>query len=154
MTALDTSESIALEAVRRLALCTVAQGAETDLGAQVFQGRRKVSEDMIPCVALIEAQDTVARERRGTLVSVSQRYIAFAYVPCDPSHPNTAAHAALRDMKRAVFTTAAVPDWNWQRQVLDVEYLGKDIGPRADGQAFVVVALEFAVHFTEDVARP
>lgn len=154
MTTLDTSESVAAEAVRRLSLCTTAQGAETDLAREVYQGRRKISDDMIPCVTLIEAQDTVNRERRGTLVNVAQRYVAFAYVACDPRHPNTAAHAALRDMKRAVFTTAGAADWNWQRKVIDVEYLGKDIGPRADGQAFVVVAMEFAVHFVEDVAAP
>ena len=43
---LRTAEAVSVEAVRRLALCTKDQGAETDLGAKVYPGRKKISDDM------------------------------------------------------------------------------------------------------------
>lgn len=151
---LRTGEAVAAEAVRRLKLCTISQGAETDLGVKVYQGRKKVSDDMIPCVVLIEGPDQVERTRVGTQCSIGQSFVAFAYLRCDPMDPNVTAHQAIRDIKRAMFTDAGRPDWQWGRRVPDVEYRGREIGPRADGAAFVVAAVEFAVHFVEDVAAP
>ena len=151
---LNTAEAIGEEIARRLALCTQVAGAESNLGAKVYRGRRKVDDTMIPCVSLIEADDKPTQKGTGTSVEVAQHYVMFAYVPCDPSDPNTAAHAAIRDMKRAIFRTGGHASATWDRAVVRVHYLGRDIGPRADGAAFVVAAIEVSVEFIEDLASP
>lgn len=151
---LHTAEQIAAEVSRRVATCTKAQGAETDLAAQVYLGRIKITDDEIPCVTIIEGPDDVARTRTRTEYELAQVYTLYAYVPCDPSHPNTAAHAAIRDLKRAIFRTDGKPDQRLGGNVLSVEYQGREIGPRADGQAYVVGAIRFAAQYVEDVANP
>jgi hypothetical protein len=149
------AEQIAAEIADRLATRTVALGAETNLGVKVYRGRTRIHDDMIPCSVVIEGDDVVARERGvGPTVKIEQRYVLMAYVPCDPDHPNDAAHKALRDLKRAIFVTAGKPDATWGRKVKDVEYLGRDIGPRADGAAFVLAVIEIAVEFPESLAAP
>lgn len=156
MALLQTAEAIGLEISTRLATRTVALGAETDLGAQVFRGRRIVDDDQIPCTTLIEGSDEIEEnESQRTLEArIKQTYVALAYIPCDPVNPNDAAHAAIRDMKRALFTTAGVPDRTLGSKVKRVHYRGRDIGPRADGAAFVVASLEVAVEFVENLATP
>lgn len=133
----------------RLATCTAAQGAETNLGAAVYRGRRKVSDDMMPCAVLVEGAEDRKPDQAGrsTTVKLDVPYMLHAYVPCDPSNPNLAGHAAKRDLKRAVFrgepsTTRLIT------------YHGADIAPRADGAAFVLVALAVSVEVVEDVANP
>lgn len=155
MTAIRTQEALAAEVVRRVSLCTVAQGAETDLGRKVYEGRRKVSDDMIPCTCVLDGDDaSTVSGPMSTTYDTEQRFLLFAYVQCDPQNPNTAARQAIRDLKRAVFTTNGRADPTWGRSVRFVSYKGKDIGPRADGASFVLAVVEFTVQFVEDVASP
>lgn len=151
---LQTSEALADEVNRRVALCTQAQGAETDLGLTIFEGRRNPSTDSMPCAVIIEADDKPTHTGGASLVENTQRFVVYAYVPCDPLHPNRAARAAIRDLKRALFPNNGRRTCDWERTVQAVRYLGKDIGPRADGQAFVVGAVEFEVDFVENLAAP
>lgn len=151
---LKRAEDVTAAISTRLATCTVAQGAETDLGASVYEGRRHVDDEMIPCSAIIEADDAPDDRVVVTLMNVGQRYVLFAYVPCDPLHPNRAAHAAIRDMKRAIFLTNGKPDRTWGGAVRKVKYLGRDIGPRADGAAFVLAAIEIEIEYVEDLSQP
>ena len=152
MTYLNRSEPIGDEIVARMARCTVAQGAETDLGVAVYRGRQAIVDDMIPCSVLIEAEDepSPTKPSRTTDYKITQGYVLLAYVPCDPDHPNAAAHAAIRDMKRAVFGDGH----DLGGRVREMRYRGKDIGPRADGKPFVVAAIEVAAEFAEDVSAP
>lgn len=153
MTQFFDAESVSDEVKRRLELCTVALGAETDLGTKVFRGRRVISDDMIPCAVILEGPDHVL-EQQGLRVDIEQQYLLYAYVPCDAANPNVAAHKALRDLKRALFTTDGKPDWNWGRRVKNVKYEGKDIGPRTDGAAFVLVIVDIAVEYVETLSSP
>ena len=154
-TLLQRAEDIGTELATRLAACTVALGAETDLGAKVYRGRRHVDDTMLPCTVVIEGDDVPARGGNvKTQYKLAQRYVIFAYVPCDPDNPNDAAHAAIRDMKRALFKTDGVADPRLGGKVRDLEYLGRDIGPRSDGSAFVLAAIEVGVEYVEDVASP
>lgn len=154
-TLLQKAEDIGDEIAARLAKCTIALEAETDLGVKVYRGRRHVDDSMIPCSVVIEGDDVVERSNNvRTDYRLTQRYVLFAYVKCDPNDPNIAAHAALRDMKRAIFNTDGKPDVRWGGRVRDVEYLGRDIGPRADGAAFVLAAIEIGIEYAENVASP
>ena len=156
MTLLHTAEDIGLEISARLQARTIALGAETDLGVSVFRGRRTVDDDQVPCTSIIEGQDEIEENdaSRGALALIKQDYALLAFVPCDPSNPNDAAHRALRDMKRAIFSTNGAADRTLGGKVKRVRYRGRDIGPRGDGAAFVVAALEINVEFVEVLWAP
>jgi len=153
VTRLSRAEDVAAEVETRLAACTVALGAETDLGRLVLRGRRAIDDSMIPCSVIIEGDDDL-QDSRGTQVSTEQKYVLYAYLPCDPDNPNDAAHKGLRDMKRAMFRTGGKPDDTWGGKVKKVRYLGRDIGPRGDGSGFVLAVIEVSAQFVEDLANP
>lgn len=151
---LQSAAAIGAEVAARLGTCTVAAGAETNLGARIYRGRTAIDDDLIPCCVVIEGADEVNEPEAGISVNVLQQYVLMAYVPCDPDHPNDAAHAALRDMKRAVFRTDGKADRTLGRKVQRVRYRGRDIGPRADGAAFVCAVLEVTVAYVENLSQP
>jgi hypothetical protein len=151
---LQSAGEIAADIKARLQTRTIALGAETDIGVRVLLGKRSIDKSQIPCVVIIEGDDMPDAVNSRTKYQVEQRYALLAYLPCDIDNPNTAAHAAIRDMKRAIFTTEGVADHKLNDQVKSVEYLGRDIGPRADGEAFVLAIIEVSVTYVEDVATP
>lgn len=155
MTVFNHAEAIGDEIVRRLKLITVAQGAETGIGISVFKGVRRVDDSMLPCAVLVEGDDMPSRAHQvGTNYRIEQRYALLAYLPCDPKNPNVAAHAAIRDMKRVVFAKGGELKATFGDKVQKVTYLGRDIGARSDGLAFVVAAIEIQVDYSEDLAVP
>jgi hypothetical protein len=151
---LQSAGEIAADIKARLQTRTISQGAETDIGVRVLLGKRSIDKTQIPCVVIIEGDDMPDSANSRTKYQIEQRYALLAYLPCDIDNPNTAAHAAIRDMKRAIFTTEGVADHKLNDQVKAVEYLGRDIGPRADGEAFVLAIIEVSVTYVEDVATP
>lgn len=147
----NRAEDIAELLVARLATLTKAQGAETDIGRSVLRGRKRIDDTQIPCTVVIEGEDALTRSPRGvTLYKIAQEYEIHGYVPCLQDHPNTAAHAVLRDIKRAVFGDGATLGG----RVREVRYLGRDIGPRADGSSFVLAVVSLEIEYVEDVASP
>ena len=154
MALLRRAEDVAEELVARVATCRTANGAETNLGAAVYQGRRHIDDEMIPCSVVIEGEDAVDSDMVGTGANLEQSYVVLAYLPCDPANPNSAAHKGLRDLKRAVFTSDGKADRFWRRTVGGVRYRGRSFAPRADGAPFVLVALEVSVRYSEDLASP
>lgn len=154
MEVLSSAEAVAGEIVRRVGLITKANGCETDIGLQVFQGLRHISEDMIPCAVVIEGPDAPGDLNVRGDIELDQSYVLYGYLPCDPLHPNVAAHAAIRDLKRAIFITNGKADKWWGRLVRGVKYLGRDIGPRTDGAAFVLAAIEIQVSYVESLSNP
>ena len=154
MSFLQSAEDIAAELRTRLLTRTIAQGAETDIGTVVYQGRRMIDNSQIPCIVLLEGDDVPDRVNAATAYKIAQRYVLMAYLPCDPDAPNIAAHAAIRDLKRAVFTTDGRADYKLGGKVGNVEYLGRDIGPRGDGAPFVLALIEINVDYVENVASP
>lgn len=154
MTLLQRASDIAAEVSARLANVRTANGAETDLGRLVLRGRRIPDDDMIPCTVMIEGDDSPDQASVSTKIENSQRYMLFSFVPCDPDHPNDAANAAIRDLKRAIFRTDGKADVRWGNRIRRVRYRGRDIGPRADGAEFVCASIEFVVEYVEDLANP
>jgi len=150
MTTYHRAEDVAAEIKQRMERCTVALGAETDLGVKVYAGKRNVDKSMVPCCAILEGDDDPSQQGNTTTYHVTQRYMLLAYVPCDPDAPNVAAHQALRDMKRAIFSDGG----RLGDKARKVTYVGRSIGPRSDGEAFVLAILEIDVEYVESVATP
>lgn len=150
----SSAEAVAGEIVLRMGGITQANGFETDIGVSIHQGLRHISDDMLPCAVVIEGEDIPGDMNVKGDIELDQRYVLYGYLPCDPLDPNVAAHAAIRDMKRAIFTTNGKPDKWWGRRVREVKYLGRDIGPRTDGAAFVLAAIEIQVTYVESLANP
>lgn len=143
------AEQIGDHIAARLALALLTLGAETDLGARVYRGRRKIETEQMPCAVMVEGGDSdIKTNGRTSTVKGLLQFALHAYVPCDPDNPNTAGHAAIRDMKRAVF---ADPDTAFTRTLT---YHSRDILPRADGTAFVLAVIDFSAEFVEDLAAP
>lgn len=153
---LKTEEAVAAEVERRLRLNTVAQGAETDIGAEVYRTAVHPDINLMPCTVLIEADPLPAERSAKATYDVGHRYIAFGYVamPAGTDDPSPFAHAALRDLKRCLFVTDGRVSDNWGGAVRGVTYLGREFAPRSPGEDFISVAFEFDVRFVEDMANP
>jgi hypothetical protein len=149
-----SAEDIGIEFKTRIEQLTVALGAETDIGKTVRLGQRHVDDTMIPYTAVIEEPDEPAREYRNTEYQVTQPFTFFAYLACDPTNPNTAGHKAIRDLKRALFRTNGKADRTLGGKVRTLRYMGREFGPRKDGAAFLVVAMQVEVTYVEDVSTP
>lgn len=146
---LKTTEEVSLEIKRRLLTVLQVDGFETNLGATVFMGKRAVDNDEVPCVSIIEGEDHPGEANNREDVKITVDYALVAYVPCDPDNPNTAAHAALRDMKKVIFE-----DYRMGKTVGSMEYRGRDIGARSDGESLVMAVLHFSVMIVEKLPGP
>lgn len=147
------ASEIAAELVARLGAINGAP-FETTMGALVFQGRQSIDRDRTPCVTIIEGDDVPERRALTTTHQITQGYVLMAHLRCEDDNPNVAAHAGLRDLKRAIFTTNGKPDTTLGGRAVDVAYIGRQMSPRDAGQKLVVVLLEVAVRYVEDLANP
>lgn len=149
MTHLKKASDIATELTTRLAKLRIADGAGTDIGAVVLRGRRRIDDNQVPCVVLIEGPDApTSAPSRIPQCEVTQTYILVAYDKCHPNHPNDKAHLMIRDLKRAVFGDGTTLGDKVRR----VTYVGRDIGPRGDGVDVVCATVEITVSYVEDLA--
>ena len=136
---------------------SIAGGYNTDIGAAVFRGRLKHDEDCVPYCVLIEGEDRPEENDGGRLdLTLAQDFVLGAYVHCDVDNPNDAAHLAIKDIKKAVFSSdlarrqvAGARGGNGR--VKKLSYRGKDIGPRADGKNIVFAVVHITVVFAEDL---
>lgn len=148
-------DQVGAEFASRMAAVRVSAGAETDLGAKVYRGLRKINDDMIPCCVIVEGAATSADGDSAADVQLSAPIAVQAYVPCDPANPNVAAHAALRDMKRAIWPTVnGRVELRLGSRVPSLAFGSQDIAPRADGAAFVLAVLHVEVEIAEDLSNP
>lgn len=141
---LKTTEEVSAAIKTRLLTVRQANGFETDLGQTVFLGKRAVDDDEVPCVSIIEGEDHPGEAVNRDDVKIEVDYALAAYVPCDPDDPNTAAHAAIRDMKKVIFTS-----YRMDKTVGALTYRGRDIGARSDGAPIVMAVLHFTVMIVE-----
>lgn len=152
MSLITRAEDLSAELNARCARITKAQGAETDIGTNVLRGRRKIDDEQVPCVVIVEGLDrpTMGESTRKASCRTEQGFVLVGYHKCDPNHPNDVGHAIIRDLKRAVFSDGTTLG----ERVKMVEYRGRDIGPRGDGVGIVSASIEIGVQFVEDLANP
>lgn len=149
---INTAGEVAAEIKRRLQAILLANGCETDIGRQVMMGRRRFpADDQPPCITVAEAPDAVEdRPGRVPQVLVQATYVIDGFDACDADNPNDKAHAMIRDIKRAIFADGTTLG----KRVQKCDYLGRDIGPRADGAAFVQARVNIGVTYVETLAQP
>lgn len=130
----------------------VANGYETDVGQRVFRGKLKHDEDLVPYCVVVEGEDRPT-DGAGDEIAVRQQYAVGAYLKCDPDNPNDAAHQAIRDIRRVIFARGTTPGARARlgNRVKRVRYLGKDIGPRADGRDIVFAIVHFEVEYVDNL---
>lgn len=158
MTTYTTASEVAAEVYARVQDIKIENGYETEMGRTVFQGKVKVVDEQVQqaiyCVSVLEGIQVVeeqAAQGRLPAVRVEQRYGLVGYAVCDLDQPNLAAHAMLRDFKRAIWKGG---DSTWGGKVRSVQYRTTDIGPRPDGVAIVMALLEFGVEYAEQLGQP
>lgn len=133
-------------------------GYKTDIGRQVFRGKRKIDDDRPPCAVIIEGEDRPGGTQGPASQKITQSYVLGGYDECDPDHPNDTAHAIISDIKRAIFTVTnptrveQIEGTNtFGGRVKNVAYRGRDIGPRADGVPIVFAVVHIDVEFVEQL---
>ena len=154
---MSTASNLAVALAGCLENITIANGYATDLGAKVLRGRRRLTDADLPCVVIIEGDDRVMSESRSAQmpnarrkqVKLEQMYTLEGHLPCDPDHPNDAAHAAIADLKKAVFKDVTLGGL-----VRDIDYAGRTISAREDGIDVVSGAIIIKLDYTEDLANP
>lgn len=150
MAVFNRAGDVAAEVKSRMQSISVANGFETDIGSQVFAGRRRIpADDELPAAVITEGDD-FPDDNQNTRIKNLQTYLLDGFDVCDANNPNDKAHAMIRDMKKAMFGDGIT----FNTQVRKVTYLGRDIGPRPDGLAFVQARIMIQVEYAEDLAHP
>lgn len=135
-------------------------GFETDIGAQVFRGKRKIDDTQVPCAVILEGEDKPGSEQGRGSQQITQSYVLGGYAECDPDQPNDTAHQIISDIKKALFTNTdatrvdlAKGTVSFGGRVKSVEYRGRDIGPRTDGVPIVFAVVHIDVTYVENLAE-
>lgn len=154
---------LALAFAERLTTIRVANGYATDIGATVFRGKGRIDVANLPCAVIYEAGDKIGDDNqtpgrpgdgnvniRMADVILAQRYFFEGHMACDADHPNDAAHAIIGDLKKALFNG----DRSFGKLVRRLQYKGRAIGRREDGQAFINASIVIDAEITENLANP
>lgn len=156
---LTRARDIALYITGLLAGISKANGFETDIGTQVFRGKRKIDDTHVPCAVLLEGEDKPGTEQSRGSQQITQSYVLGGYAECDPDNPNDMAHQIISDIKKAVFsnTDATRVDTtmgtvSFGGRVKSVHYRGRDIGPRTDGVPIVFAVVHIDVVYVEQLS--
>lgn len=143
------ASELAITLTTRLSEITIANGYNTDIGARVFRGKRSIGEGAVPCVIIVEGDDTPTSDALRN-VAIDQAYSIEAHDACDPNNPNDKAHLILVDIKRAIFGK----DQNLDGLARKLEYKGRSILPREDGLAIVTAGISINVRYVDDLTNP
>lgn len=150
------SSDIAEYLTQLLGTIRTTNGYLTNIGTLVYRGKLKHDEDRVPYTVLIEGEDDPEQVEGMTDVAITQGFVIGAYLNCDVDNPNDAAHLAIRDIKKAVFSSdlarrqiAGARGANGR--VKSLRYKGKNIGPRADGTNIVFAVVHIDVTFAENL---
>lgn len=150
---MSKASDIALKLSERATAISKANGYNTDIGLRIFRGKRAFSEEDLPCLVLVEGNDT-PQDDALTAVSISQRYIFEAHTACDPDHPNDAAHLIIADLKRAIFAGEPKHGMRLGGLAKGMTYKGRVIGAREDGAPTVFAGIDIDVLYVEDLTNP
>lgn len=148
---ISKADDIAIALVARLAQISIANGYQTDVGLRIFRGKTAIDPSEAPCLTLIEAGDTPTSNDSGENVALDGEFAIEANITCDPNNPALAAHAAIADIKKALF---AGDDLRLGGLAKSMRYLGRLMEPREPGTLVVGAAVRISVSWVEDLTAP
>jgi hypothetical protein len=144
------ASTVATKIAERLQAISIANGYATDIGLRVYRGRRRVEDNHMPCITIVEGDDKIIDDGVQGNALLAQQYHIEAHTACDPNNPNDAAHLMIGDMKKALFGA----DITFARTVRKFLYRGRMILPRDDGLAVVAANITVEAVFPESLANP
>lgn len=150
-----TPKQISIAISELLSTITTENGFESNAGNKVYRGKVKLEESMIPCIVLGEADDeSLDQVNYGKTQKIKQKFVIDAWVPCDPDHPNDAAHDAIADIKKLLFTgvNAMGMGGALSKIVQRIRYVKRSIGPRPEGGAMVSGTVIIEIQYVEELA--
>ncbi len=137
----------------RLQGITIANGYNTDIGLRVFAGRGSINIEEVPCIVLVEEDESV-EEQSGTQARVVLPYTIEAHDACDPLNPNDKAHLMLADLKRAIFAGDRTFGGKLIKPKDGLQYTGRSIEVRPDGVKLVAASITIEVRYVENLSEP
>jgi hypothetical protein len=146
-----TASELALLVSERVAAIQIANAFNTDVGLKVYRGKLSLNLSDLPCVVIVEGDDTTEDQRKSE-IKLQQQYVIEAHHSCDPLQPNDTAHLLLKDLKRAIFGGDVTFGGRIKRDGL--KYLGRAIGTRADGTNICAASITIAIEYVEDLGNP
>ena len=130
---MSIEDKIAAELAARVAQISIANGYRTDIGQQVFDGRRHLDETHMPCTVIFADDDDPAGAQ------------------CDPDHPNVVGRKIVSDLKKAVFSGDLTFG---DKRAVACRYGGRSSSPRPDGLALISANIVVVVDVVENLAAP
>lgn len=149
---MSVASNLALALSNRLDNITTANGYSTNIGSRVLRGRRRLDPSQLPCVVLIERDDTTISQTRSGPIKLKQAYAIEGHATCDPDNPNDVGHLIIADIKKAIFTGKF--NVEGVKEVLVVNYVGRTIAPREEGLNVVSATVEVSIEYVEDLTNP
>lgn len=147
---MSIEDKIAAELAARVAQISIVNGYRTDIGQQVFDGRRHLDETHMPCTVIFADDDDPA----GAQLPNSKTSLPFlleGHAACDPDHPNVVGRKIVSDLKKAVFSGDLTFG---DKRAVACRYGGRSISPRPDGLALISANIVVVVDVVENLAAP
>jgi hypothetical protein len=139
------------EAIKaRIETIRTANGYATDIGQTVHRGRRQLETP--DTATLYEGEEDASKPRAVPYTATAIiNFTIEACAHCDPDNPDIAGHILIADIQRAVFS-----DDNTLSGLLSetIQYAGRVIQPRIDGQSIVNVQVRLQATYTLTPATP
>lgn len=149
---MSKASELAVYIASRASLVTQVNGYATGIGARVFRGRMSLNKEDLPCIVLIEGDETVI-DQKNSKVNVDTTFVLEGHDFCDPEHPNDKGHLIVTDLKRAIFGDDLTFGGRLKSKD-EVKYQGKAIGQRPEGGDIIAASISFSIAQVEDLANP
>jgi hypothetical protein len=154
------SERVMDWAVARLAQIAIADGYETDAGANVSRARRTFGETELPALTVFEESEVPGNGQTSDETdSFTTRlgFAVFAHVVCDQADTGQRLGLMRADVKRALMRpdalgNAGVSDDDGQ--IGSLIYQGSTAAPREDGASIESVRVSFIAKYPETFGDP
>lgn len=151
MTAVSRANDIADAIKARSQAVRKINGYHTDIGQTVYRGKRQLTAGN--STTIWEGEEDAGRATRGSPYTTTavQHLVIEAAVDCDPDNPDIAGHKAIADLQRAIFAGDERLDG---LLAAPLQYTGRVIQPRLDGQSLVVVQIKLDATYSLTPANP
>jgi len=147
---ISRANTIAEALVARLQNVRTTNGYHTNVGREVFRGKRKLMEADVTTLFEDEEDAGPPKAEPYTAIAV-QHFIAEAATTCDPDNPEIAGHKLVADLCKTLFSADLTLSGLLEAPLT---YTGRVIQPRVDGQSLVNVQIKLDATYRFTPANP